>query len=237
MTTGRWCRAARAAMFAATCVVLAAVGHILMSGSPVGPGGLAAALAVTGALAWLLGGRERTPGAVTGATVAVQAGLHAAFSLAQALAAPRTGPGSLLREWAGHLLCSPAPGTGAHLSDAAAAHSAGHLGHGAAHLAHGAMPAGHGSAGMSPAGMLAAHLLAALLCGLWLAHGERAVFRVLHALAGWLAAPLRCVLRLAPPPGAPRSRVRRRRACARLRPLLLASSCVTRGPPAGSAVC
>ena len=63
--------------------------------------------------------------------------------------------------------------------------------------------------GTSSFGMLAAHLLAALLCGLWLAHGERAAFRILRAVAGWLAAPLR--LLLAP---ARRRRTARASACA-----------------------
>ena len=58
--------------------------------------------------------------------------------------------------------------------------------------------------------MLAAHLLAALLCGLWLAYGERAAFRVLRAVAGWLAAPLRLPLASPRTPHRPpRVRVRR----------------------------
>jgi len=55
------------------------------------------------------------------------------------------------------------------------------------------------------------HLLAALLCGLWLAHGERAAFRVLRAAAGRLAAPLRLLLALPATPDRPRIRVRRLR--------------------------
>ncbi|CAM5591822.1 hypothetical protein SVIOM74S_04543 [Streptomyces violarus] len=49
---------------------------------------------------------------------------------------------------------------------------------------------GHTPGGGSSLGMLAAHLLAALLCGLWLGHGERAVFRsCVPWAAGW---PRRC---------------------------------------------
>ncbi|CAM5741293.1 hypothetical protein SALBM311S_01238 [Streptomyces alboniger] len=51
--------------------------------------------------------------------------------------------------------------------------------------------------------MLAAHLLAALLCGLWLAYGEKAAFRILRAVAGWLAAPLRLLLALPLTPDPP----------------------------------
>ncbi|MEU1276775.1 hypothetical protein [Streptomyces sp. NPDC005805] len=256
----------RAATFAATCVLLAAVGHILMSGAPVAWPGLAVAFAVTGTAAWALTGRERGAGAVTAATVAVQAGLHSAFSLAQTVSATARPPGvSFLRQWADHLLCRTSPATAAPPAAAPSGvttHVHGATGHGATahaadtgllpdtgllaaadhahqtagHLAHSAMPAGHDMAAVSPTGMLAAHLLAALLCGLWLAHGERAVFRVLHAVAGRLAAPLRLVLRVPTPLGLPRVRVRRRRTTAPLRRLLLASSRGTRGPPAGTAV-
>ncbi|GAA3308696.1 hypothetical protein GCM10020295_71420 [Streptomyces cinereospinus] len=63
---------------------------------------------------------------------------------------------------------------------------------------------GHVMDGSTSFGMAAAHLLAALLCGLWLAHGERAAFRILRAVAGWLAAPLRLPLVMAAPPPRPR---------------------------------
>ena len=69
----------------------------------------------------------------------------------------------------------------------------------------------HDMGGTSSFGMLAAHTLAALLSGLWLAHGERAAFRVLRAVAGWLAAPLRLPIgpvRRAAPPAAPAAHAR-----------------------------
>ncbi|MFF3847726.1 hypothetical protein [Streptomyces sp. NPDC002328] len=94
----------------------------------------------------------------------------------------------------------------------------------------------HGMGGMSSTGMLAAHLLAALLCGLWLAHGERAAFRILRALAGRLVAPLRLMLRLPAPPHRPRVRARRGRTRHALRELLLTHAITSRGPPVGTAV-
>ncbi|WJV45623.1 hypothetical protein [Streptomyces flavofungini] len=95
---------------------------------------------------------------------------------------------------------------------------------------------GHDMGGMSPLGMLAAHLLAALLCGLWLAYGERAAFRVGRAVAGWLVAPLRLALRLPQPPHRPRLRPRRDFGARRARRLLLVHAITSRGPPLGIAV-
>ncbi|MEV7413582.1 hypothetical protein AB0O04_37920, partial [Streptomyces althioticus] len=92
------------------------------------------------------------------------------------------------------------------------------------------------SGGMSPTGMLAAHLLAALLSGLWLAHGERAAFRVLRAVAGWLAAPLRLLLALPAPPRRPGVVLRRGRTDRSPCWLLLVYAITSRGPPVGTAV-
>lgn len=92
-----------------------------------------------------------------------------------------------------------------------------------------------GAGDTSSSGMLAAHLLAALLTGLWLAHGEKAAFRLLRAVAGWLAAPLRLLLAL--PVARDRSRTRRPRPrsdrAPRLR--LLVHAITSRGPPVGPA--
>jgi hypothetical protein len=99
------------------------------------------------------------------------------------------------------------------------------------HLGH-AVDAG----GSSSYGMLAAHLLAALLTGLWLAHGEKAAFRILRAVAGWLAAPLRLPLVLPVAPDRPRRRLPRPRSdrAPNLRPVVHAIT--SRGPPTGTAV-
>jgi hypothetical protein len=105
-----------------------------------------------------------------------------------------------------------------------------------AHMGH-LSPMGHTMGGMPSLGMLAAHTLAALLCGLWLAHGERAAFRVLRALADWLAAPLRLPLALPVTPHQPRVRIRRRGQDDRSpRRLLLTHAITSRGPPPGTAV-
>ncbi|MEW2582437.1 hypothetical protein [Streptomyces virginiae] len=220
----RCLRALRAAMFAALCVLLAATGHMLMSGTAVPWWALPLGFGAASATAWSLAGRERGILPVTGAAVAVQAVLHSAFSLAQSLAGPA--PESAAAEAAPH------------------AH---HAVHGAADAAASAPPAmhmgggGHGSAAvpaafMSPAGMLIAHLLAAVLCGLWLAHGERALFRVLRAVAARLWVPLRLLLRRAAVGHRPRPRVRRRRRPRAPRRLFLVHAITSRGPPTATAV-
>lgn len=88
MTSG-WCsRTVRAAVFAAVCVLLAALGHVLMSETAVPGWALAAGAAATGVTAWLLAGRERGPWLVGAVAVAAQAALHALFAFAQALVHP-----------------------------------------------------------------------------------------------------------------------------------------------------
>ncbi|MET7684629.1 hypothetical protein [Streptomyces sp. NPDC005423] len=220
MTTGRCARTVRAAVFAAVCVLLAALGHVLMSGDHVPARALAAALVATGAAGWSLAGRERGLPLIVTVVVAAQAALHSAFSLA----APRN---------------APMPGMAMGPADTASmaglrmdSLDMGHMGPGRPDLM-GWAPGG----GTSSAGMLLAHLLAALLCGLWLAYGEKAAFRVLRAVAGWLAVPSR-LLSAALPATPDRPRVRMRRRCPDRAPrlLLLVHAITLRGPPAGTAV-
>ncbi|CAL9337309.1 hypothetical protein [Streptomyces sp. enrichment culture] len=212
MTAG-WClRATRAAVFAAVCVLLAALGHVLMSGSPLPRWVLAVAVAVTVGAGWSLAGRERGLLLVPSAVVAAQTVLHVWFSHAQALPGPSA---------------SPAPPTASmpHMS---------HAVHAGAPVT-GPDPAMAGMPEASSAGMLAVHLLAALLTGLWLAYGERAAFRVLRAVAARWAAPLRLVLAVPVPAHRPPTAARHGRAARRPRRLLLVYAITSRGPPAGTA--
>ncbi|SDD30081.1 hypothetical protein [Streptomyces prasinopilosus] len=237
MTSG-WCsRTVRAVVFAAVCVLLAALGHVLMSPAPVPGWALAAGATATGATAWILAGRERGPWPVGSVAVAAQAALHTLFAFAQALVPPDSpGGGSLTGRVSAHLLmrrhAAPhhVPGDGTVGTTAGAPH-AGYSVH-TDHTAHSLA-----ADGLSPTGMLAAHLLAALLCALWLARGERAAFRILRAVAGRLFAPLSGLLPRRPaPPDRPRVRVRRAGRDRKPRRLLLAHTITTRGPPAGVAV-
>jgi hypothetical protein len=217
-------------MFAAVCVLLAALGHVLMSGSPVPWWAMGAAAVATGGLGWCLARRECGLPLVMTVVVVTQGVLHSAFSLAESAGESMTPVTT--------------SGVGAMGHDMGSMHvDATHMGSmhmdpmgmgnvtvdPTAHMS-------HGIGGMSAFGMLAAHLAAALLCGLWLGYGERAAFRILRALAGRLAAPLRLLHALPTPPHRPRVRAGRAssdRAPARL---LLVHAITSRGPPTGTAV-
>ncbi|MEU6351334.1 hypothetical protein ABZ896_18675 [Streptomyces sp. NPDC047072] len=224
MTAGWVARTGRAAVFAAVCVLLAALAHVLMSGSHVPAGALAAGALGTGALGWALAGRERGLPLVVTAVVAVQTVLHQVFSLAQA-ASGESAPMNMGSDMGAMHMGASLRGS-AHMDamDMGSAHMSpmDHM--------------GHSAGGGSSSGMLAAHLLAALLTGLWLAYGERAAFRILRAMAGRLTAPLR--LLLAPPlaPVRPRRRPCRPRSQRAPALRLLVHAITSRGPPAGTAV-
>ena len=226
MTVRGWCRALRAGVFAAACVLLAALGHVIMSGTSVPWWAMGAGAAGTGTAGWLLAGRERERTQIVTVVTVAQAVLHEAFSLAQKLT-----PAAV-------------PGQGAAVSAAGSMTGMSGMEMGGmdmgsmAHTMAGAQHT-HGMAGMSGAttyGMFAAHLLAAILCGLWLAYGERAFFSVLRAAATRLVAPLRMLL--AGPAPLPRPLAGRRRATDVPAParLLLCCSLTSRAPPTGAAV-
>ncbi|WP_328970703.1 hypothetical protein [Streptomyces sp. NBC_00239] len=73
-------RATRAAMFAAVCVALAAVGHSYMSGHDLPFGVLLAAFGVIVVLGWPATGRRRGPLAIGGGLLAAQGALHLLFA-------------------------------------------------------------------------------------------------------------------------------------------------------------
>lgn len=232
MAPGRCTRGARAAMFAAVCVLLAATGHVLMSGRDLPAPTLALAYAGTFAAAWALAGRERGLLGVTAATVAVQSVLHEVFSRAQQHEAmppspPATDP-----------MATPHTGT-THMAT-------GHMGMSHEAMGHPLPPpeaAAHDMTAMSSSlGMLSAHLLAALLSGLWMAHGERAAFRLVRSLPLrrfrsplW---PLWHLLAAIVPVPPPRPQARPAHAGDERTPrqLLLAHSVISRGPPPAFAV-
>ncbi|MFF3942100.1 hypothetical protein [Streptomyces phaeofaciens] len=230
MTAGRCARTLRAAVFAAVCVLLAALGHVMMSGAPVAWWALAGGAVATGGACWCLAGRERGRTLIVSVVVAVQTALHEAFSLAQSWAPQARPPAATGHDMSAMTMArDPATpmDTAATAMDPMTAMDAVHTTH-PHHL-------GHAAHDGSSFGMLAAHLLAALLCGLWLAYGERAAFRILRAAAGRLAAPLRMLSAVPVLPCGPRHRVRRRSRPAPRR-LPLVHAVTSRGPPVGTAV-
>ncbi|CAM5489276.1 hypothetical protein [Streptomyces griseorubiginosus] len=75
-------RSLRAAVFAALCVLLAAGGHTLATGMTPPVWAQAVGFLPVFVAGWLLGGRERSLGAIGAATLTSQAGLHLAFGAA-----------------------------------------------------------------------------------------------------------------------------------------------------------
>ncbi|MFJ1649291.1 hypothetical protein [Streptomyces sp. NPDC088258] len=253
MSVSRLSRASRAAMFAAVCVVLAAVGHVWMSGTPLPWPVLALAAAATALTGWLFAAEERRPRTVVALTLAVQACLHVAFTLSQSLAHATTGTSSAAapEQWARLLLCGdPTPQAAARAYDLALRTGLTEQmnmptgGHGSGAMAHDmagmdSMAGMHHMGAMSGTaswGMLVAHVAAALVCGIWLALGERAAFRVLRAAADRAFVPLRLVLALCPVAQVPAPVRRTVTTVAPLRSRLLVHTLATRGPPGEPAV-
>lgn len=211
-------RALRAALFAVVCVALAAVGHSSMSAHQLPATALLGAFVVTAAVAWAAAGRRRGAPAIAGALLALQGALHVLFSATGAHgghAAPPDGPAATAHHHAPHGTAG-AEGTASALDPALA------------QLVD--------SVTASGSGMLAAHLFAALLCGLWLAHGEAAFFTLARAALAYAFTPLRPLFARVRVPGAPRAPVRRaRRNAHRPHTVVLAHALSRRGPPRSSA--
>ncbi|MFF9910822.1 hypothetical protein [Streptomyces sp. NPDC013457] len=181
-----------------------------MSAHSLPPGSLYSAFAVTGALAWLAGGRRRGAFAIAGGLAAVQAGLHLIFSAGE-----------------GH---GGAVDHAAMDSMATADHAAmGHLAMDPATMSAMASVM-EGATGHSSAGMLAAHTLAALVCGLWLARGEAALFALGRTVGALAFTPLRLLLAVVRVPELPHP-VRPRPHTRRLHGVVLAHTLSRRGPP------
>ncbi|MEU6331021.1 PE-PGRS family protein [Streptomyces sp. NPDC047049] len=270
MDAGQVLRGLRAAVFAVVCVLLAALGHMVMSDAVVPAWMLLVAGVGTAAGAWCCAGRERGPLLVALLTVGTQAALHSAFSLGQAVARSGGGESSLARRWTETWLCGaegtrlsghgsarliqlmqqqmaalPSTDRASRLRDMAGMGHTEHMGHmgsmsdgmdamsGMSGMAHAdQMPGMHGSA----TGMLAAHLLVALLSAGWLWGGERAAFQLVRSLSAWLFAPLVLVLRILLPDPRPAVRAACQEPRRAVRQLLLAYTRSLRGPPQEPAV-
>ncbi|OKJ69239.1 hypothetical protein AMK29_02000 [Streptomyces sp. CB02261] len=233
-------------MFAVVCVTLAAVGHSSMSAHQLPALALLAAFAGTAAAAWAAAGRRRGAPTIAGALFALQGGLHLLFSAAGSHVGdtghrPTTHPHHT----------TTTGSTGMHATHGAATTPGATTAQAAGHAPALPAPAGHTAAlpdaplpdpspldlvlapALAPgAGMLAGHLLAALLCGLWLAHGEAAFFTLARAALAYAFTPLRLLSARVRVPDAPRLPVRgARRAAHRPHTVVLAHALSRRGPP------
>ncbi|MEW2548014.1 hypothetical protein AB0910_19970 [Streptomyces sp. NPDC047002] len=201
-------RLLRAAVFAAVCAVLSAVGHAMAACASVPRWSVVAGFLLLLAAAAPLAGRTRSTAGTVAALAAGQLGLHALFGLAQQrAAAPAPAGGDAVVRTAATLVCGAGHGlshaqalrvlTRAHISPesvtAASGGAAGTVSDTAS-----AMPPMPGMAGMpgmgggtgSAAGwswlagllpslpMLLAHLLAALAAGWLLRRGDLALLRL-----------------------------------------------------------
>ncbi|WP_329384487.1 hypothetical protein [Streptomyces sp. NBC_01716] len=164
MGAGPALRLARTAVFAAVCVLVSGLGHALSSGGPLPPRVLAIAFLPVCGAGWLLSGKERGGAVIVGASAAGQLLLHAVFS------GLHPGPRG---DHAGH---------GSH-KDGGTAGGGGELSHDAV----GELLGLNGLTGLLDSsgltsGMLGAHLLAGLVCGLWLWRGDRAFVQLVCVL-------------------------------------------------------
>ncbi|MFC9594743.1 hypothetical protein ACFTUC_33770 [Streptomyces sp. NPDC056944] len=178
---------------------------------------LSGAFAVTAAVAWAAAGRRRGAPTIAGAMLVLQGALHVLFATA------------------GHAV----PGTDGMdaMDDMAGMHGADTMGamdgmDAMIMATSDPMTSADPMGTTSGAGMLAVHLLAALLCGLWLAHGEAAFFTLARAALAHAFTPLRLLRALVPVPETPRRPVRRaRRTAPRPHTVVLAHTLSRRGPP------
>ncbi|MFG2901397.1 hypothetical protein ACGFZH_30440 [Streptomyces zaomyceticus] len=190
---------------------------------------LLGAFALTAAVAWAAAGRRRNGPTIAGALFGLQGALHAVFAMAGSHVGDTGHPASATGTSGMH---------GMHGMSAMTDPSAGPTGTG---TGTGTAPGTDADAVMtmvmgtgtgSGIGMLAAHLLAALLCGLWLAHGEAAFFALARAALAYAFTPLRLLFARVRVPEAPRRPVRRaRRNAHRPHTVVLAHSLSRRGPP------
>ncbi|MFJ3895394.1 hypothetical protein [Streptomyces sp. NPDC090083] len=235
-------RPLRAGVFAAVCVVTTALGHSLMSGDLLPWWALAVAFAGTATAAWWLTGRERGAPTVVGVTTVAQGLLHLWFDLAHMLVrTPVDGSGRAAGSAMDHAMSFS--GSGMTMPMGNMAHSGMAMAHAGTAGAATSMTAESVLMHQGSAGMVLAHLLAAVVCGLWLWRGETAAHRLGRALAVTLLAPLRRVRRLLAGQASDR-RVRAARPARAAAPppssatsVTLRHAVIRRGPPwAGPAV-
>ncbi|MFD3869132.1 hypothetical protein [Streptomyces sp. NPDC058623] len=192
--TGAGLRTTRAAVFAAVCVVLSAVGHVVASCAAVPWWALVSAFAAVFAVAAPLSGRRRSPGGIAAVLALGQVGLHTLFGLGQhdeaAARATAADSDTSLAALAARLVCGGnsvplSPADARRILETAgldpvalagqAAVAQGHAAH-----EHVAEAAGQQATGLFSPAMLAGHLVAALAVGWLLGRGDAALLRLLE---------------------------------------------------------
>ncbi|MFE4665926.1 hypothetical protein ACFRI7_10695 [Streptomyces sp. NPDC056716] len=258
--SGRDLRILRAAVFAAVCVVLSAVGHAIASCAAVPLWALGTGFAGVLAVAVPLAGRVRSLGGIAGLLTAGQIALHTLFGLGQhrtataAAEAARAAADSSLVERAARLLCGT---TAAALSPAEAQRlltearlvpgpgSAPSAAHDRAEVL--ADSAGSSAVLLPSLPMLLSHVLAALAAGWLLRRGDLALLRLVELSArgmaeGTLVRSLWAALALAralcaglgaAPEAGPRAVRAGEFAVPELSTMALQHTVVRRGPPGG----
>ncbi len=223
----------RAFLFAAVCVLLAAAGHGLAAGRAVPAWALLPALAGTALLGWCGGRRQRGPFAIGGGLLVAQGALHVLFGSVHGA--------SGMRDMHSMRGMQGMPTTHGMQHGMSGVHGMGGM-HGTHSMGEHGGPqlTAHLSEMLhaSPA-MLAAHVLAAVVCALWLWRGEEALFGLLRALAALAVPPLALRTALGPcrteerPVSVRQRRDRDEGGIPRPGDVLLQHTVVRRGPPRG----
>ncbi|MFE0646141.1 hypothetical protein ACFW2Y_31735 [Streptomyces sp. NPDC058877] len=178
---GTQLRALRAAFFTALVVTLSVASHVLLSRAPLPLGTVAPVAVGVFAVAYALAGRERGLGPIAGLLVPLELAADTLFTSGQAVCyGPAGGPvtGSL-RSVGVEVFCGGAVGT---------------------RLAGAVVPDGGSGTGLLsspdpalPWVLLLAHVGVGLSAALWLRGGERALARLLRAVAAFAFRPLMVV--------------------------------------------
>ncbi|MET9610292.1 hypothetical protein ABZZ17_35335 [Streptomyces sp. NPDC006512] len=176
--SGAGLRGLRAALFSALVVLLSAGSHVLMSRVPLPPALVAGAFAGVFVIAFALAGRERGFGPIAALLVPLELAADTVFTAGQHLCyGPAGGPVSgPLRAMGLDALCGGTP-VGGPLAEVAAPGSD-----------PAALLAAPGP--WTPWLLLGAHVTVGVLAAAWLRGGERALARLLRAVAGAAFRPL-----------------------------------------------